>query len=220
MSRPLLISDCDEVLLHMLVPFAEWLDEVHHVHFDLDTLFDEETGGYLNAMRHKLSGDKVEQERIWPFLKGFFETEMHRQKPITGAVDAITVLAGHADIVVLTNLTDDVRDARAAQLRAIGIDVPVYTNQGGKGELLARIVADYQPSVTVFVDDLAHQHSSVAKEMPEVLRLHMVGEPRVAHQIQTPKAAHARIDDWPTATQWIIDRFNEGPAHVEQAQTA
>jgi hypothetical protein len=207
MSRPLLITDCDEVLLHMVVPFAEWLDEVHHVHFDVDTLFDPATGGYLNAMRHKLTGDRVDQGLVWPFLKGFFETEMHRQKPIIGAVEAIATIGQHADVVVLTNLTDDVRDARADQLRAIGIDVPVFTNQGGKGELLARIIADYQPSVAVFVDDLAHQHTSVAQEAPDVLRLHMVGEPRVALQIETPDAAHARIDDWPSATQWILARF-------------
>ncbi len=208
MSRPLLISDCDEVLLHMVVPFAQWLDEAHDVHFNIDILFNEETGGYLNAMRHKLTGNKVEQERIWPFLKGFFETEMHRQKPISGAVEAINKIAEHADIVVLTNLTDDVRDARAAQLRAVGIDVPVYTNQGGKGELMADIIAKYRPSVAVFVDDLAHQHTSVAKSAPDVLRLHMVGEPRVAIQIETPAVAHARIDDWPSATHWILDRFN------------
>jgi hypothetical protein len=208
MSRPLLISDCDEVLLYMLVPFAEWLDEAHDVHFNIDTLFDPQTGGYLNAMRCKLTGDKVEQERIWPFLKGFFETEMHRQLPILGAVEAMSALGQHADVVVLTNLTDDVRDARAAQLKAIGIDVPVYTNQGGKGDLLAKIIADYRPSVAVFVDDLAHQHVSVAEKVPDVIRLHMVGEPRVAHQVQTPGAAHARIDHWPIAQQWIMDRFN------------
>ena len=28
MSRPLLITDCDEVLLHMVAHFADWLDEV------------------------------------------------------------------------------------------------------------------------------------------------------------------------------------------------
>ena len=44
MSRPLLISDCDEVLLYMVVPFAQWLDEAHDVHFDVDTLFDPVTG--------------------------------------------------------------------------------------------------------------------------------------------------------------------------------
>ncbi len=72
MSRPLLISDCDEVLLYMVVPFAEWLDEAHDVHFDVDTLFDPVTGGYLNAMRCKLTGDPLEQERVLPFLRGFF----------------------------------------------------------------------------------------------------------------------------------------------------
>jgi hypothetical protein len=112
---------------------------------------------------------------------------------------------------VLTNLTDDVRDARAAQLRAIGIDVPVYTNQGGKGELMARIIADFKPSVAVFVDDLAHQHGSVAQETPDVLRLHMVGEPRVASQMKTSKDAHARIDDWRSAQSWIMDRFEGVP---------
>ena len=35
MNRPLLISDCDEVLLHMVVPFRDWLDEVHNIHFEL-----------------------------------------------------------------------------------------------------------------------------------------------------------------------------------------
>ncbi len=211
MSRPLLISDCDEVLLHMVVPFAEWLDEAHDVHFSVDTLFDPVTGGYLNAMRCKFTGDQIEQHRILPFLRGFFETEMHRQQPITGAVAAINALGGEADVVVLTNLTDDVRDARAAQLRAIGIDVPVYTNQGGKGELLARIIAEYQPSVAVFVDDLPQQHASVAKDVPDVFRLHMIGEPRVATQIKSSAEAHARIDDWQDATHWIIDRFKGVP---------
>ena len=35
MSRPLVISDCDEVLLHMVGPFGEWLDEEHGIHFDM-----------------------------------------------------------------------------------------------------------------------------------------------------------------------------------------
>jgi hypothetical protein len=211
MSRPLLVTDCDEVLLHMVVPFAEWLDEAHDVHFDIDILFDEVTGGYLNAMRHKANGEQVASDKIWPFLKGFFETEMDRQKPIPGAVAAINALADHADVVVLTNLTDDVRDARAVQLGKVGIQFPVFTNQGGKGERINKIIADHNPSMTIFVDDLAHQHHSVASEAPDVIRLHMVGEPRVAHQMKTSDAAHARIDHWPTAQRWIMDRF-EGKA--------
>jgi hypothetical protein len=201
MIRPLLITDCDEVLLHMVVPFAEWLDEVHHIHFDL------ESGNFVDALRHKATGLPLESAGIWPLLRGFFETEMHRQYPIDGAIAALHQIAEHADIVVLTNLTDEERDLRIAQLRAVGVEFPVFTNQGGKGELLTKIVADYGASIVVFVDDLAHNHISVAEHAPDVFRLHMVGEPRLAPQIKTPKAAHARIDDWPSATRWIMDRF-------------
>ena len=35
MSRPLLITDCDEVLLHMVAHFDDWLGEAHGIHFDL-----------------------------------------------------------------------------------------------------------------------------------------------------------------------------------------
>mgnify|MGYP006381478883 CR=1 FL=1 len=31
MTRPLVISDCDEVLLHMVGPFGEWLEEAHGI---------------------------------------------------------------------------------------------------------------------------------------------------------------------------------------------
>jgi hypothetical protein len=201
MSRPLLISDCDEVLLHMVVPFGAWLDEAHDIRFDYDT------GDFTEALKHKASGEPVAGPVIWPLLKGFFETEMHRQLPIKGAVETINALSDHADIVILTNLTDDVRTARAEQLRKVGIDFPVFTNQGGKGALLAEIIADYRPSVTVFVDDLPHQHASVAEAAPSVWRLHMVGEPRLAPHVKTPKTAHVRIDDWASAHSWIMNRF-------------
>ena len=201
MSRPLLITDCDEVLLHMVVPFGQWLDEAHDIHFDI------ESGNFAGALRRKADNLVVEGERVFPLLKGFFETEMHRQEPIEGAVEAINSLANHADVVVLTNLTDDARDWRAEQLRKIGIDFPVYTNQGGKGQPLARIVADYRPSVAVFVDDLVHQHESVANHAPDVFRLHMIGEPRVARHVGPAPHAHARIDAWPEAHDWIMNRF-------------
>ena len=37
MTRPLLISDCDEVLLHMVRHFADWLGEAHEVDFTIGT---------------------------------------------------------------------------------------------------------------------------------------------------------------------------------------
>ena len=54
-TAPLLISDCDEVLLHMVVPFRDWLDEAHHIHFDLVH------GDWGEALRHKHDGTQVER---------------------------------------------------------------------------------------------------------------------------------------------------------------
>jgi hypothetical protein len=201
MSRPLLVSDCDEVLLHMVVPFRDWLDEVHHIHFDLIH------GDWGEALRHKHDGSMVERGTVWELLNGFFVTEMHRQQPIDGAIEAITRLAQVADIAILTNLMDHHNVARGEQLRAVGIDAPVHTNQGGKGEALARIVTEHQPSVTVFVDDLGHQHESVAELLPDVWRLQLVGEPILWPRVTASPAAHARIDNWAEAERWILDKL-------------
>jgi hypothetical protein len=35
----------------------------------------------------------------------------------------------------------------------------------------------------------------------------MVAEPRLAPAVPTAAEAHARIDDWPTATDWILERL-------------
>jgi hypothetical protein len=206
MSRPLLVSDCDEVLLHMVVPFRDWLSEVHRIDFDLTH------GDWSQALRQQEDGALVEPAKVWTLLNGFFVTEMPRQNPVAGAIEAIIRLSEVADVAILTNLMDHHNAARGEQLRAVGIHAPVHTNQGGKGEALARIIADYQPSVTVFVDDLGHQHESVAETLPDVWRLQLVGEPILWPRVTASPFAHARIDDWAEAENWILDKLLSGVA--------
>ena len=204
MKRPLLITDCDEVLLHMVAPFGQWLDEAHAIDFAI------EQENFGRALTRRADKSVVEEEHIWPLLDNFFTTQMHRQTLVPHARQALATIAEFADIVVLTNLTDQFHGPRVAQLEAVDIRHTVQCNQGGKGEAVADLVARYQPSVTVFVDDLEHQHDSVAKHAPEVWRIHMVAEPRVAHFRPKAPHAHARIDDWRQAVPWIIARFADG----------
>jgi len=205
MSRPLLITDCDEVLLHMMVPFQRWLDEAHHIHFTFGTPFEE-------AFRHKHSQDAIARDLIWALLGEFFDSQMHTQQPIDGALAALQRLGAIADIVVLTNLEDHRQGARKAQLENLGVDLPVYTNRGGKGPAVARILAQYRPSGTIFVDDLDNNHASVADVAPQVWRLHMVGEPALAPHIPDAPGAHARIDRWADAERWIAGRIADATA--------
>jgi hypothetical protein len=200
-KRPLLITDCDEVLLHMVSHFDAWLGEAHGIRFAF------ETGNFGEAMTHTTTGELVAADRVWPLLEQFFRQEMQRQTIVPGAVEALGRVGEIADIVILTNLGDEAHPWRVEQLARHGIRHEVVCNSGGKGVPARAIIERYNAGAAVFVDDLPVHHASVAKHAPEVHRLHMVAEPRLAPAVPTAEHAHARIDDWPTATDWIIERL-------------
>jgi hypothetical protein len=196
-SRPLLITDCDEVLLHMVSHFGAWLDEAHAIDF----------APHDFSMTRRGETQAMERAEAWPLLGGFFDTEMHRQTLVPHAREALVEIADYADVVVLTNLEDHRQPHRVAQLRGFGIDFRVMTNQGGKGTPVKALLAEYAPSAAVFVDDLAVHHQSVFEKAPDVWRLHMVSEPSLAPHVPSAPAAHARIDDWVEAKAWIAEKL-------------
>ena len=202
MSRPLLITDCDEVLLHMVSHFRDWLGEAHEVDFAF------ETGKFEDALTDRRTGEPLGRDRVWPLLGQFFEGEMHRQTPVPGAIEALAKIGEVADIVILTNLPDLAHPWRVEQLANHGIAHEVVCNQGGKGVPAREIIDRHGATRTAFVDDLPVHHASVAKHAPEVFRLHMVAEPVLAPVVPPAEHAHARIDDWPTACDWILERLN------------
>ncbi len=203
MKRPLLITDCDEVLLHMVGHFAEWLEAEHNVRFAF------ETGRFSDAMTSIDTGEFLALDQAWILLDAFFRNEMHRQTLVPGAVEALGRIGEAADIVILTNLGSEAHPWRVDQLASHGIRHDVICNSGGKGTPVKKL-AKRRPSA-VFVDDLPMHHASVAKHAPNVWRLHMIAEPRVAPAVPASEHAHARIDDWPSATDWILKRLSEKP---------
>lgn len=206
MSRPLLISDCDEVLLHMMVHFRDWLGEAHAIDFHLDGR------DFYHAMKYR-DGTQVEIKRMWELLDGFFDTEMDRQTPIAGALEALHTLSADADVVVLTNLGHHRREDRVRQLASHGLDIRVFTNEGPKGPALRAIIEEYRPSRAVFIDDLAQHIESASEIVPDVARLHLIGEPLVAPHLPCAFQqghAHARIDTWDQALPWLREKLH-GP---------
>lgn len=206
MSRPLIISDCDEVLLHMVAHFRDYLGEQHGVDFHWAG------GSFADAMRYRETGEALATEEMWRLLNLFFDGEMHRQTAIPGAVAAMATLGEQADVVVLTNLMDHRLEQRTAQLADHGINARVFTNQGPKGPALKAILDEYAPSRAVFIDDIAQHHASVAQEAGHVARLHFCGEPLVAPHIECAHVAghaDARIDNWADALPWLLRRLHE-----------
>jgi FMN phosphatase YigB (HAD superfamily) len=204
MSRPLVVTDCDEVLLHMVRHFRDWLDVTHDIEFPLDS-------NPFASMKRRGAAQPLPDEEKWGYLNRFFDTEMHSQTAIEGAAAAMAELSREADVVVLTNLADRYQTMRTDQLREHGIDVRVFTNQGPKGAALRRIVEEYAPSRSVFIDDLAPHHASAAEVMPASGRLHFCGEPTIAALVPCAlKAghAHARIDTWSEALPWLLEALH------------
>lgn len=203
--RPLLISDCDDVLLHFAPHFAEWVAEAHGYTFSLDV------PSFAGALRDE-QGVEVTRERAFALLDLFFDREMHRQKLVAGAFEALKTIETIADIVILTNIGDQYHANRIAQLERFDIRHRVLCNQGGKGRPIAELIEEMKPSATVFVDDLPVHHESVAKHAPGVWRLHMIAEPRIAAITPPAPFAHARIDAWSDALPWVLARLNEREA--------
>lgn len=204
MKRPLVISDCDEVLLHMIAPYREWLGETQGIVFHMDR------HDFSQAMRRADTDEAIGHEEIWRLLNLFFAEEMGRQYPIAGAIHAMRALSEQADVVVLTNIGEAHQAARTRQLREHGLDIKVYTNSGPKGPALKNIIEEYQPSRAIFIDDIAVHHGSVAEHAPAVHRLHFCGEPELARHIACAHVAghaDARIDDWANALPWLLARL-------------
>lgn len=210
MSRPLIISDCDEVLLYMVAPFRDWLAETQGVEFRMVG------NDFSKALRWQESGEYLASEDIWKMLGGFFDTEMHRQTPIPGAIEGINALADHADVVVLTNLNDARQQMRREQLADHGFHARVFTNQGPKGPALQAILEEYNPSHAIFIDDLAQHHRSARETLGgagfEITTLHLCGEPMLAPLIDCAhKSGHAdaRIDTWEHALPWLMGKLEK-----------
>ena len=206
MSRPLVVTDCDEVLLHLVRHFRDWVGEAHGIEFELNA------NPFATMVAR--DGEPLPDVEKWRYLDLFFDTEMHRQTAIDGAVAAVAELEREADVVILTNLGDRYHAPRTSQLREHGITVPVFTNQGPKGPALQRIVEQYAPSRAVFIDDLAHHHASAAELLPDVSRLHLCGEPAVAPHIPCAREAghaDARLDTWAEALPWLLETLHGRP---------
>ena len=73
---------------------------------------------------HPASGAALDNDRIWPLLHQFFREQMHRQTLVPGALEALNRIGEVADVVILTNLGDEVHGWRVDQLAGV-VELPL-----------------------------------------------------------------------------------------------
>eukprot|EP00903_Cladosiphon_okamuranus_P001458 g1456.t1 len=176
-SRPLIICDVDEVILHMIAHLEDYL----HAR-DLRFLNHEYrlTGNIgRRTDHHPLPADDVKRH-----LRDFFDEVSHQQDIVPGAETALRELSETWDVVLLTNLPGGHnKPAREKLLSSLGVPFPVVTNSGPKGGAVAAL-SSRRPNPVVFIDDSPTNHTSVNASLPASVQIQFIADERFLSNMQ------------------------------------
>ena len=200
-GRPLIITDCDEVLMQFLVGLETYL-ETQGLWLDLKSY------ALTGNIKHRDTNVALEPSDMPALMKGFFTASTGSLLPVAGAADALKALSARAQIVVLTNVPLIDKDARSRNLAAEGMDYPVIANKGLKGAAV-RMMADRVQAPVFFLDDIPHNIASVAKAHEACHRLHFIADKRLAKLMGQSPDSHFHTSEWPQAHSYIAARLDE-----------
>ncbi len=154
-SKPLIICDIYEVLLHFIWHFEKLLAErnliLNKVSYRLD-------GNIIN----RKTGSPIPAEETKPLVAELYEVIATDQRPVEGAMEALSALSEYCDIHFLTNFPNHLADKRRGLLSELGFTAPMSTNKGKKDQAIKHLMAEHS-SRCFFIDDSAlHLHSALA----------------------------------------------------------
>jgi hypothetical protein len=187
-TKPLLISDVDEVIVHFIREFEEFIGksglnlkpgnpaEPYHV-FEVN------------------SGFALPTTKAFDLVNEFFVKHTRNMKAIEGAVEGLIALSNHATIVMLTNLPHFAGDDRRANMAMLGLDFPVITNSGPKGPAL-RDIASRTNAPVVFIDDSQNFIQSAFDHAPHVHLIHFLHDERFSKFVPELDFVSLRSDNW------------------------
>jgi hypothetical protein len=199
-SRPMIICDVDEVVLHFIKGLERYLDKngmwLHPQSFSLN-----------GNIKKRHNGEAISTSQLAECLNAFFEDSMKTLEPIEGAVDALTALATQAEVVMLTNLPDQFHKDRKINLSSIGLDVPVVANQGPKGPAVDALLKDHR-APAVFIDDIPNYIKSVKEHRPDVHLIHFIQDERFGRHVAPLDYVSLRTDNWQVVHDHILHLIN------------
>lgn len=200
-GRPLIVTDCDEVLMQFLVGLEAYLD-TQGLWLDLQSY------ALSGNIKHLNTNEPYSSSEMPELMKGFFATSTGSLLPVDGAADALKALSTRAQIVVLTNVPLIEKAARMRNLAEQNMDYPVLANRGLKGAAVRRL-ADIVQAPVFFLDDIPHNIASVAKAHEECHRLHFIADKRLAKLMGQSPDSHFHTSDWSEAHAYITARLDE-----------
>jgi len=197
-SRPLIICDVDEVVLHLIAHLEDYLTA-------RDMRFLKHEYRLTGNIGRRTDEQPLGQEGVRRLLLEFFDDISHRQDMVPGADAALNTLSEAWDIVLLTNLPGGHnKPAREKLLSGMGISFPVLTNSGPKGGAVAALAAG-RPAPVVFIDDSPTNHSSVHASLPSARQIQFIADARFLASAQQADHIDLLTGNWQETAAYIGD---------------
>lgn len=187
-GKPLVIVDADEVLFYFMRGLERFLES-------RDLYFDWASYALHGNIRQRRDDATVAAEILHPLLQRFFADTTEALEPVEGAAQALAELSRAAQVVVLSNVPMPARTARIRALARHGMAYPLIANTGPKGPAVAFMLKQAM-APAVFIDDIPHNHASVAELAPAAHRLHYIADSRLAALLGPAPACHHRAESW------------------------
>ena len=165
-SRPLIITDADEVLLQFVCALEAYLGE-RDLYLDLTSF------ALTGNIKHKDTREPLTSDAVREVVREFHEHGTDDVDPVAGAAEALACLATRAQIVVVSNVPFHRAKARQRNLRRYGMDYPVVANSGPKGSAVGLMARSVRAPI-FFLDDIPRNLSSVAEHAAEVIRVRLI----------------------------------------------
>ncbi|WP_321390831.1 hypothetical protein [Emcibacter sp.] len=200
-SKPVLVTDADEVLLDFADIFSRYLTS-------RDLYMSYESYALSGNIRQKKTDIPLPREEISPLLDDFFDYSVDQQELVPGVKANLDALSDHCQIVILTNLPHNFADRRRALFQRHDIHHPLVTNSGPKGPAVREISATMNQPL-VFVDDISHHITSVAENVPESFRLQYVAHETLDRITEQAADSHHRCDDWDHIRELVMRHIGD-----------
>ena len=201
-GHPIIVSDADEVLIQFISGLEKYLD-TQGLWLDLQSFM------LTGNIKYRASGEVLDKAEMPRLIQDFFASEAHQLIAVPGAAEALAALSDHAQIIVLTNVPFEQREARARNLAAQGMPYPVVANRGLKGSAVRYLAAQIEAPV-FFLDDIPHNLESVAQAHAPSHRIHFVANERLAQVVPKSADSHLHTSDWAAAQNFILSKLGRG----------
>jgi hypothetical protein len=196
-TRPLIICDVDDVVVHFLRGFDALLAKMDHVL--------EANSFALNGnVLHRHTREEMLAEDVSKLVDDYFIHHTEHMEAIDGAVESLLALSENATVVMLTNLPHHARDKRIRNLIKHGLPFPVITNSGPKGPAIKHL-SERTSGLKVFIDDSPNFVKSSHEFAPEVKIVHFLHDERFKKLHQPFSFVSHTTGDWRDAHRHISD---------------